>query len=79
MILDWHLPGRPAAGVLADLHALEWRPETIVLSVKPEAESEAIAAGADAFVAKIASSDQLVAILRKIRDGSFAPQQGAMN
>ena len=72
VLLDWQLPDRPAASILADLHTLERRPHIIVLSVKPEVEKEAKAAGADAFVTKTASSDQLVAILRKIRDGSLA-------
>ena len=73
VLLDWQLPDRPAVSVLADLHSLERRPRIIVLCVRPEVEQEAKAAGADAFVSKTASSDQLVAILRQIRDGSFAP------
>ena len=67
VLLDWFLPGRPATEMLADLHALERRPQIIVLSVQPEVESEARAAGADAFVAKSASPDRLVAILRRMR------------
>ena len=72
VLLDWRLPDRPAASVLADLRSLERRPQVIVLCVKPEVEQEARAAGADVFVTKTASSDQLVAILRQMRDGSFA-------
>ena len=72
VLLDWQLPDRPAASVLADLNSLERRPRIIVLYVRPEVEQEARAAGADAFVTKTASSDQLVAILRQIRDGSSA-------
>ena len=72
VLLDWQLPDRPAVSILADLHTLERRPHVIVLCVKPEVEKEAKAAGADAFVTITASSDQLVAILRKIRDGSLA-------
>jgi DNA-binding NarL/FixJ family response regulator len=67
LLLDWFLPGRPAADVLADLQVLEQRPRIIVLSVKPETESAALAAGADAFFAKTASSDGLMAILHKMR------------
>lgn len=73
VLLDWQLPDRPAVGILADLHTLERRPHVIVLCVKPEVAKEANAAGADAFVTKPASSDQLMAILRKIKDGSLAP------
>jgi DNA-binding NarL/FixJ family response regulator len=75
VLLDWQLPDRPAASILADLHALDHRPRIIVLHVRPELEREARAAGADSFVTKTASSDQLVAILRQIRDGSFVPRQ----
>ena len=73
VLLDWQLPDRPAVSVLADLHTLQRRPRIIVLYVRPEVEQEAKAAGADAFVSKTASSDQLLAILRQIRDGSLAP------
>ena len=66
LLLDWFLPGRPAADVLADLQALEQRPQIIVLSVQPETESAAMAAGADAFIAKTAPPDELVAILRNM-------------
>ena len=67
LILDWFLPGRPATHMLADVRALERRPQIIVLSVRPEVESEAISAGADAFITKTASPDRLVAILHKMK------------
>jgi len=67
LLLDWFLPGRPAVNVLADLYAHEQRPLIVVLSVQPETESAALAAGADAFFAKTASSDRLMVILRKMR------------
>jgi DNA-binding NarL/FixJ family response regulator len=67
--------------VLADLHALERRPQIIVLSVRPEVESAALAAGADAFVTKSAPPDQLVTILRDMRSkaeaGAPAASDGA--
>jgi DNA-binding NarL/FixJ family response regulator len=72
LLLDWRLPGRPARELLADLCALERRPRIIVLAVRPEVESEAMAAGADAFVAKSAPPDRLVAVLRRIGDDSLA-------
>ena len=74
LLLDWLLPGRPARDVVADLHALERRPEIIVLSVRPEVESAAMAAGADAFVTKAAPPDRLVTILRSMRS---KPEAGA--
>ena len=80
LLLDWLLPGRPAEDLLADLHALERRPQIIVLSVRPEVESAAMAAGADAFVTKAGPSDRLIAILRdmrsKLADG--APPTGGV-
>jgi DNA-binding NarL/FixJ family response regulator len=78
VLLDWHLPGRLATDVLADLKTLERRPEIIVLSVQPEAESAARAAGADAFVSKTAPPDRLVAILRNMRStlADRAPSAG---
>ena len=67
VLLDWHLPGQAVSEVIAELKTLEQRPEIIVLSVRPEVESEAISAGADAFVTKAASPDRLVAILHKMK------------
>ncbi len=74
LLLDWHLPGRPPTDVLADLNALEQRPQIIILSLHPEEESEAMAAGADGFVTKTASSDRLMAVLRTMRS---PPAEGA--
>ena len=67
LLLDWYLPGRPATDVLADLRAQERRPQIVVLSVRPEVESAALAAGADAFVIKAPPIDRLTAVLRKMR------------
>jgi DNA-binding NarL/FixJ family response regulator len=64
LLLDWHLPGRPMTELLADLKALELSPKIIVLSVRPEEKDEALAAGADAFVSKIGSPDELLVYLR---------------
>jgi DNA-binding NarL/FixJ family response regulator len=52
VFLDWELPGRPAAALLFALHRPDYHPKVIVLSTRPEAEGEALAAGADAFVCK---------------------------
>jgi DNA-binding NarL/FixJ family response regulator len=66
VLLDWYLPGQPITEVIAELKKLGQRPQIIVLSVRPEVESEAISAGADAFVTKAKSPDRLLATLRKI-------------
>ena len=52
ILLDWELPGRPAAALLFALHGLDYQPKVIVLSTRPESESDALAVGADAFVCK---------------------------
>lgn len=65
ILLDWELPGRPAAGLLVVLSRPEARPRVIVLSVRPEAGPEALAAGADAFVSKADPPEQLLAALRR--------------
>jgi DNA-binding response OmpR family regulator len=52
VLLDWELPGRPAAALLFALHGLDYHPRIIVLSTRPESEPDALAAGADAFVWK---------------------------
>lgn len=52
VFLDWELPGRPAAALLLALHGLDYSPKVIVLSARPEAERDALTAGADAFVSK---------------------------
>jgi DNA-binding NarL/FixJ family response regulator len=64
VLLDWELPGRPAAALLLAIHNLSYHPQVIVLSKRPESEKEALAAGADAFVSK---SDPPERLLRSFR------------
>jgi DNA-binding NarL/FixJ family response regulator len=64
VLLDWELPGRPAAALLFALHGLEVKPKVIVLSKRPESEQAALDAGADAFVSKGDPPDQLLAAFR---------------
>lgn len=52
ILLDWELPGRPAAALLFALHGLDYQPKVIVLSTRPESETDALTVGADAFVCK---------------------------
>jgi DNA-binding NarL/FixJ family response regulator len=67
VLLDWSLPGQPATELLAGLKSVEPRPAIVVLSVRPEVESEAVAAGADAFLSKTVPPDRLMALLRSWR------------
>lgn len=52
VLLDWELPDRGGAAVLARLRAAAPNSAVIALSGRPEAHDAALAAGADAFVSK---------------------------
>jgi len=66
VLLDWELPGRPAAALLFALHGVDHHPQVIVLSQRSEAEMEALAVGADAFVSKNDPPDRLLATFRRL-------------
>jgi two-component system phosphate regulon response regulator PhoB len=72
ILLDWELPGRPAAALLFASQNLLHRPKMIVLSRRPEERQIALAAGADAFVSKSDSPERLLAIYRRVV-GELAP------
>lgn len=69
VLLDWDLPGRPLPGVLAESFALSRPPRFIVLGRDLRARQVAIDAGADAFVIKGDSPNQLLAAFREVRAG----------
>jgi DNA-binding NarL/FixJ family response regulator len=74
VLLDWELPGRPAAALLFALHGVDHHPQVIVLSQRSESELEALAVGADAFVSKSDPPDKLLNSFRRLvqesrRDG----------
>ncbi len=66
ILLDWSLPGRSIRDLLVDLRALERRPKIVVFSVRPEEESAAMDAGADAFATKDVPPNKLLALLRDL-------------
>jgi DNA-binding NarL/FixJ family response regulator len=66
VLLDWGLPGRPAAALLFALHGLDYHPRVIVIGQRPESESEAVAVGADAFVCKGDPPDRLLDAFRRL-------------
>jgi DNA-binding NarL/FixJ family response regulator len=66
VLLDWELPGRPAAAVLLAWHSLARHPKVIVLSRRPESETSAMAAGADAFVSKGEPPERLLRAFREL-------------
>lgn len=65
ILLDWELPGRPAAALLLARERLKYEPKVIVFSARSELEEEILAAGADAFVCK---ADPPEALLRAFRE-----------
>jgi DNA-binding NarL/FixJ family response regulator len=64
VLLDWELPGRPAAALLLALHGLDYHPCVIVLSTRPELEQDARDVGADGFVCKGDSPERLLQVFR---------------
>ena len=66
VLLDWELPGRPAAALLLALHRLDYHPCVIVLSTRPELEQDALNVGADGFVCKGDSPERLLHVLRDL-------------
>lgn len=73
LLLDWELPGRPAAALLLALHQLDYRPSVIVLSTRPELEQDARSVGADGFVCKGDSPDRLLQVFRSLVQDPKAP------
>lgn len=72
LVLDWSLPQHTASRLLTVIRRLPYQPRIIVLSSTPHSEQAALAAGADAVVAKSESPDS---VLRMLRSMSVAPQQ----
>jgi DNA-binding NarL/FixJ family response regulator len=66
VLLDWELPGRPAAALLLALHQLDYHPNVIVLSTRPELEQDALDVGADGFVSKGDAPERLLQVLHKL-------------
>jgi DNA-binding NarL/FixJ family response regulator len=60
VLLDWGLPDLSVIGSLPGLHSICPNLTVIVLSSRPEARLEALAAGADDFVSKIDPPAQLL-------------------
>ena len=75
LLLDWHLPGTSIQDCLSEIRGLEHPPKIIVLSVKPEDKSAALAAGADAFVAKNVLPAELVEVIRSLQATTDKPSR----
>ncbi len=63
LLLDWGLPGLCTADQPAALSEYYPRLKVVVLSVHPEEQCAALAAGADAFVSKCNPPERLLAAL----------------
>ena len=68
VLLDWDLPGMGGLDLLAALHRLCPGLHVIALSSRPEAEQEALAAGARAFVSKAGPPEPLLAAIQSVQD-----------
>lgn len=66
ILLDWELPGRPAAALLLAREKLKYQPKVIVFSARSESEEEILAAGADAFVSKADPPEALLSAFREV-------------
>ena len=67
LILDWQLPGASIQDLLSDIRGLETPPKIVVLSINPEEKAPALSAGADAFISKNAPPDDLVEVVRSLK------------
>ena len=68
VLLDWELPGRPAAALLLAQTMIDRRPSVIVFSARPESEDEVLTAGADAFVSKGDPPEALLSAFRQLKE-----------
>jgi DNA-binding NarL/FixJ family response regulator len=68
VVLDGELPGLVLNGLFATLHSLCPALKVIVLSGRPEARQVALAAGSDFFVSKGDPPEQLLNVLRTLRE-----------
>jgi DNA-binding NarL/FixJ family response regulator len=68
LLLDSHLPGASMQDLLTDIRGLESPPKIVVLSIKPEEKGLALSAGADAFINKNAPPEELLEVVRSLRE-----------
>ena len=68
LLLDSHIPGGSIQGLLSDIRGLEDPPKIVVLSIKPELREPALSAGADAFISKNAPPEDMLELIRSLRE-----------
>mgnify|MGYP005844638707 FL=1 len=67
VLLDWELPGFRNPDLLLSLSFLFPSAKVVVLSGRPEAGTEALAAGADAFVSKSEPPESLLRAVNSLK------------
>jgi len=67
LVLDYELAKQAMVDLIDDLHHQPHPPKIIVLSVDPQVKATALAAGADAFISKNVPPDNLLSMLREMR------------
>ena len=65
VLVDSELPGAFIGELIADLHALVWRPTVIVMGIHSGHSGMLLKAGADAFVSKGEQPELLIMTLRR--------------
>jgi len=78
ILLDWELPGLMHAGELAALRVQCPELQVLILSGRPEAQREALVAGASAFVSKGDPPERLILTLAAL-DGTSDETHGMTN
>jgi DNA-binding NarL/FixJ family response regulator len=68
LLLDSHLPGASMQVSLSNIRGLKSPPKIVVLSIKPELKGPALNAGADAFISKKAPPEELLDLVRSLRE-----------
>lgn len=68
VLIDWELPSKVDAWLIADLHRLLWRPVVIITSCQSDAKDAALAAGADAFADKSEPPESLLRVVKVLME-----------
>ena len=75
LVVDWELPGRDIKTVLPLLRNLNPGLKVIALNSRPQIVTEAMAAGADAFISKADPPEKLLEVLNIFCRSIFVAQQ----
>lgn len=73
LLLDWASVSAGKAAGIMELRRLNTRLKIIILSTRPEDQAAALAAGADAFLSKVDSPDQVLAVVQRVLGARVEP------